>query len=44
VQTEKELLGKVLLRQWGREEVGIANEKHGEKQPYKYQYVKRERP
>jgi hypothetical protein len=43
VQTEKELLGKVLLRQWGREEVGIADEKHGEKQPYKYQYVKRER-
>jgi hypothetical protein len=43
VQSEKELLGKVLLRQWGREEVGIAQEKQGEKQNYKYQYVKRER-
>jgi chromosome segregation ATPase len=42
VQTEKELLGKVLLRQWGREEVGIAKEKQGEKQSYKYKYVKRE--
>lgn len=43
VQSEKELLGKVLLRQWGREEVGIADEKHGEPQEYQYKYVKRER-
>ncbi|KAJ4377301.1 hypothetical protein N0V83_000125 [Neocucurbitaria cava] len=41
VQTEKELLGKVLLRQWGREEVGVAEEKLGERQQYAYQYVKR---
>lgn len=41
VQTDKELLGKVLLRQWGREEIGIADEKRGEKQPYGYKYVKR---
>jgi hypothetical protein len=43
VQNEKALLGRVLLRQWGREELGIADEKGGEKQTYKYQYVKRER-
>jgi hypothetical protein len=43
VQVEKELMGKMLLRQWGREEVGIVDEKVGEKQVYKYQYVKRER-
>lgn len=41
VQTEKEMLGKVLLRQWGREEVGVADEKHGERQGYAYKYVKR---
>lgn len=41
VQGEKELLGKVLLRQWGREEVGIADEKHGERQGYAYKYVQR---
>jgi hypothetical protein len=43
VQNEKELLGKVLLRQWGREELGVADEKHGEKQTYQYKYAKRER-
>ncbi|KAF1918696.1 hypothetical protein BDU57DRAFT_118220 [Ampelomyces quisqualis] len=43
VQNENELLGKVLLRQWGREELGIADEKHGEKQTYRYRYAKRER-
>jgi hypothetical protein len=43
VQHEKELLGKVLLRQWGREELGIADEGEGEKQMYQYKYVKRER-
>ncbi|KAI8933364.1 hypothetical protein NX059_009983 [Plenodomus lindquistii] len=41
VQGEKELLGKVLLRQWGREEIGIADEKHGERQAYAYKYVQR---
>jgi hypothetical protein len=43
VQNEKELLGKVLLRQWGREELGIADEKYGKKQTYQYKYTKRER-
>lgn len=41
VHDEKELLGKVLLRQWGREEVGIADESHGEKQGYAYKYIQR---
>ncbi len=41
VQSEKELLGKVLLRQWGREEIGIADEASGERQTYGYKYVKR---
>jgi chromosome segregation ATPase len=41
VQSEKELLGKVLMKQWGREEVGIADEGKGEKQAYKYKYVKK---
>jgi myosin protein heavy chain len=43
VQNEKELLGRVLLRQWGREELGITDEKQGERQPYQYRYLKRER-
>ncbi|KAH4160204.1 hypothetical protein HBH43_176500 [Parastagonospora nodorum] len=43
VQNDKELMGKVLLRQWGREELGIADEDHGEKQTYQYKYAKRER-
>ena len=43
VQSDKELLGKVLLRQWGREEVGIADEQRGEQQGYQYKYMKRER-
>ncbi|KAH8732005.1 hypothetical protein GQ44DRAFT_670765 [Phaeosphaeriaceae sp. PMI808] len=43
VQSEKELMGKALMRQWGREEIGIAEEKRGERQGYQYQYVKRER-
>jgi hypothetical protein len=43
VQNEKELLGKVLLRQWGREELGIVDERYGEKQTYQYKYTKRER-
>jgi hypothetical protein len=43
IQSEKELLGKVLLRQWGREEIGIIEEQIGEKQKYGYMYVKREK-
>ncbi|KAH7071213.1 hypothetical protein BKA63DRAFT_418730 [Paraphoma chrysanthemicola] len=43
MRNEKELLGKVLLRQWGREELGIANEKQGERQTYQYQYLKGEK-
>jgi myosin protein heavy chain len=43
VQNDKELMGRVLLRQWGREELGIADEDHGEKQTYQYKYSKRER-
>lgn len=39
VQTERELLGKVLLRQWGREEVGIADEELGQRQEYLYKYT-----
>ncbi|KAF2871148.1 hypothetical protein BDV95DRAFT_573385 [Massariosphaeria phaeospora] len=39
VQAERDVLGRVLLREWGRQEVGGARE--GEKQPYRYQYVKR---
>ncbi|KAF1833973.1 hypothetical protein BDW02DRAFT_569502 [Decorospora gaudefroyi] len=41
MQSEKELLGKVLMRQWGREEVGVAREEEGERQRYKYQFVKK---
>lgn len=41
VQSERELLGKVLLRQWGREEVGVVDEKRGEKQGYAYKYIQR---
>ncbi|KAJ4349319.1 hypothetical protein N0V95_004687 [Ascochyta clinopodiicola] len=40
---EKELLGKVLLRQWGREECGIAEEKRGQKQLFEYKYVAKDR-
>jgi len=43
VQKDKELMGRVLLRQWGREELGIADEDDGEKQTYQYKYSKRER-
>ncbi|RAR00467.1 hypothetical protein DDE82_007302 [Stemphylium lycopersici] len=42
VEGERELLGKVLMRQWGREEVGVEEQrKEGEGQKYKYKYVKR---
>lgn len=41
---EKELLGKVLMRQWGREECGVTEEKErGRKQVFEYKYVMRER-
>jgi myosin protein heavy chain len=39
VKTEKEFMGKVLMREWGRQECGVAEE--NEKQRYRYQYVKR---
>ena len=42
-KAEKELLGKVLLRQWGREECGVSEEKRGQKQLFEYKYIKRER-
>jgi chromosome segregation ATPase len=38
---ERELMGRVLMREWGRQEVGVANENEGEKQGYRYKYVKR---
>jgi chromosome segregation ATPase len=41
VSGEKELMGRVLLREWGRQEVGVAKEGDGEKQRYRYQYVQR---
>ncbi|KAF2685208.1 hypothetical protein K458DRAFT_486837 [Lentithecium fluviatile CBS 122367] len=37
VSSEKELMGRVLLREWGRQEVGVAKESEGEKQRYRYQ-------
>lgn len=40
VADDREMMGKVLLRQWGREEVGITEEKGGQKQMYRYKYVK----
>ncbi|KAF1967425.1 hypothetical protein BU23DRAFT_559345 [Bimuria novae-zelandiae CBS 107.79] len=39
VQGEREFLGKVLMREWGRQEVGVARE--GERQGYRYKYVQR---
>ncbi|KAJ4993466.1 hypothetical protein SVAN01_01014 [Stagonosporopsis vannaccii] len=39
---EKELLGKVLMRQWGREECGVVEET-GRGQLYEYKYAKKER-
>lgn len=40
---QRELLGKVLMRQWGREECGVADEGAGEKQVFEYKFVRRER-
>lgn len=39
MQSEREFIGKVLMREWGRQEVGAAKE--GEKQGYQYKYVQR---
>jgi myosin protein heavy chain len=36
---EKEFMGKVLMREWGKQECGVVEEK--EEQLYRYQYVKR---
>jgi myosin protein heavy chain len=43
IEAEKKLLGKVLMRQWGREEIGIDDEREAKdgKQAYRYKYVKR---
>ncbi|CAI9628896.1 unnamed protein product [Alternaria burnsii] len=43
IEEEKKLLGKVLMRQWGREEVGVDGEREAKdgKQGYRYKYVKR---
>ncbi|CAN9272137.1 unnamed protein product [Alternaria alternata] len=43
IEEEKKLLGKVLMRQWGREEVGVDEEREAKdgKQGYRYKYVKR---
>lgn len=39
--SEKELLGKVLMRQWGREECGVVSEEKGRGQVFAYKHVKR---
>ncbi|KAF2113587.1 hypothetical protein BDV96DRAFT_647843 [Lophiotrema nucula] len=39
LHNERELMGKVLMREWGRQECGVAEE--GEKQQYRYKYVQR---
>lgn len=39
LRSDKDLMGRVLMREWGRQECGVANEK--ENQLYRYQYVKR---
>jgi myosin protein heavy chain len=39
LRNDKELMGRVLMREWGRQECGVANDK--ENQLYRYQYVKR---
>ncbi|CAI6306578.1 unnamed protein product [Periconia digitata] len=36
---ERDLLGRALMREWGRQEVGVADEDEG--QGYKYKYVRR---
>ena len=43
LESEREVLGKVAMRQWGREEVGVDEERETKdgKQGYRYKYVKR---
>ncbi|KAL6154898.1 hypothetical protein ACJQWK_01228 [Exserohilum turcicum] len=43
LESEREVLGKVLMRQWGREEMGVDQEREDKdgKQAYRYKYVKR---
>jgi myosin protein heavy chain len=43
LEEEKKLLGKVVMRQWGREEVGVDEEREAKdgKQAYRYKYVKK---
>jgi chromosome segregation ATPase len=43
LKSERELMGKVLMREWGRQECGVREEKEGaqEGQTYRYKYVKR---
>jgi hypothetical protein len=38
-EKERKIMVKALLRQWGREEVGIADEKNGELQRFRYKFV-----
>ena len=37
---DREFVGRVLMREWGKQEVGVAEQ--GEAQGYRYRYVKRE--
>ncbi|KAF5854236.1 hypothetical protein GGP41_007036 [Bipolaris sorokiniana] len=43
LESEREMLGKVVMRQWGREELGIEEERDTKdgKQAYRYKYAKR---
>ncbi|XP_014558845.1 hypothetical protein COCVIDRAFT_93441 [Bipolaris victoriae FI3] len=43
LESEREMLGKVVMRQWGREELGIEDERDAKdgKQAYRYKYAKR---
>ncbi|EUC46985.1 hypothetical protein COCMIDRAFT_25040 [Bipolaris oryzae ATCC 44560] len=43
LESEREMLGKVVMRQWGREELGIEEEREAKdgKQTYRYKYAKR---
>ncbi|KAK5166460.1 uncharacterized protein LTR77_008003 [Saxophila tyrrhenica] len=37
-EKERKVMGKALMRMWGREECGIADETKGEKQMYRYKF------
>ncbi|ORX92830.1 hypothetical protein BCR34DRAFT_580855 [Clohesyomyces aquaticus] len=41
LKEEREIIGRVLMREWGRQECGVAREEEGEKQGYRFKYVKR---